>query len=78
MKKKLRERFFNTYKNSNHDNNEFILFLQKGAYPYECMDEKNYNEESDEGFLEVDIQYLENFRELHNNLPFLSERIKSL
>ena len=30
------------------------------------------NEESDEGyFLEVDVQYLENLHELHNDLPFL-------
>ena len=39
---------------------------------------KSYNEESDEGyFLEVDIQYLENSHNLHNYLPYLSERIKS-
>ena len=38
---------------------------------------KNYNEESDEGyFLEVDVQYLEKLHELHNDLPFLPERIK--
>ena len=38
---------------------------------------KNYNEESDEGyFLEVDLQYLEKLHELHNDLPFLPERIK--
>ena len=38
---------------------------------------KNYNEESDEGyFLEVDIQYLEILHELHNDLPFLPERMK--
>ena len=38
---------------------------------------KNYNEESDEGyFLEVDIQYPEKLHELHNDLPFLPERIK--
>ena len=38
---------------------------------------KNYNEESDEGyFLEVDVQYLEKLHELHNDLPFLSDRIK--
>ena len=38
---------------------------------------KNYNEESDEGyFLEVDVQYLEKLHELHNDLPFLLERIK--
>ena len=38
---------------------------------------KNHNEESDKGyFLEVDVQYLEKLHELHNDLPFLSERIK--
>ena len=38
---------------------------------------KNYNEESDEGyFLEVDVQYLEKLQELHNDLPFLPERLK--
>ena len=38
---------------------------------------KNYNEESDEGyFLEVDVQYLEKLHELHNDLPFLAERMK--
>ena len=32
---------------------------------------------ADEGyFLEVDIQYLENLHELHNNLLFLPERMK--
>ena len=38
---------------------------------------KNYNEESDEEyFLEVDVQYPENVNELHNDLPFLPERMK--
>ena len=37
----------------------------------------NYNEESDKGyFLEVDVQYLEKVHELHNDLPFLPERMK--
>ena len=32
---------------------------------------KNYDEGSDEGyFLEVDVQYLENLHEFHNDLPF--------
>ena len=31
--KKLKERFVNTYTFSNHDNNKFILLLQKGIYP---------------------------------------------
>ena len=42
---KLRERFFNTFTFSNHDNNNFILLLQKGIYPYEYMDDQEkFNE----------------------------------
>ena len=38
---------------------------------------KNYNEEIDEGyFLEVDVQYLENLHNLHNDMPFLRDRMK--
>ena len=38
---------------------------------------KNYNEESDERyFVEVEVQCLEKLHELHNNLPFLAERMK--
>ena len=38
---------------------------------------KNCNEESNERyFLEVDVQYIEKLHELHNDLQFLSERIK--
>ena len=38
---------------------------------------KIYNDESDEVyFLEVDIQYCEKLHELHNDLPFLPERMK--
>ena len=33
--------------------------------------------ETDEGyFLEVDVQYTKKLHELHNDLPFLSERMK--
>ena len=39
LDEKLKERYFNTYKFSNHDNNKFILVLRKGFYPYECMDD---------------------------------------
>ena len=39
---------------------------------------KNYNEESDEGYiLAVDVQYLEKLLEVHNDLPFLTERMKT-
>ena len=38
---------------------------------------KNYNDESGERyFLRVDVQYPEKLHELHNDLPFLSERMK--
>ena len=38
---------------------------------------KNYDEESDEEyFVEVDFQYPEKLHELHNDLPFLPERMK--
>ena len=35
----IKERFFNTYKFPNHDNNKFILLLQKGVYLYEYTDD---------------------------------------
>ena len=39
--------------------------------------EENYNEESDEGcFLEIDVEYHKKLLELHNDLPFLSEKIE--
>ena len=49
----------------------------KDTYQFKEDFIKNYNEESDEGyFLEVDVQYLERLHELHNDLTFLSERMK--
>ena len=36
---KLKERFFNTHKFYNHNNNKFILLLWQGDYPYEYMDD---------------------------------------
>ena len=38
---------------------------------------KSYCDVSDEGyFIEVDVKYPENLHNLHNDLPFLSERMK--
>ena len=34
---KLKKRFFNAYKFSNHGNCKFVLLLQKVVYPYEYM-----------------------------------------
>ena len=34
---KLKKRLYNIFKISNHDNNKFILLLQKGVYPYGYM-----------------------------------------
>ena len=62
MSQKLPVNNFEWIKNTSQFNEDFI---------------KNYNEESDEGyFLEVDVQYLEKLHELHNDLPFLPERMK--
>ena len=45
--KKLKGRFFNIHKLSNHSNNKFILLLQKSVYPYHYMDDwKKFNETS--------------------------------
>ena len=44
---KSRERFFNTYKFPNPNNNNFILLLRKGVYPYGNMDDwEKFNETS--------------------------------
>ena len=38
---------------------------------------KNYDEDSDKGYiLEVDVKYSENVHGLHEDLPFLTERMK--
>ena len=35
----LKERFFNKYKFSNHNNEKFTISLQKSVYPYEYNDD---------------------------------------
>ena len=36
---KIKLKISNTYTFSNHDNNTFILLMQKGVYPYEYTDD---------------------------------------
>ena len=44
---KFKERFFETYIVSNHDNNKFFLLLQEGVYPSQFMDDsEKFNETS--------------------------------
>ena len=66
---KLKERFFNTYKFSNHDNNKFILLLWKCVYPYEYMtdwekfndmslsEKKDYSHLNTEGITDADYTH---------------------
>ena len=59
------ERFFNTYKFSNHDNNKFILLLQNGVYLYEYMDNREKFSETSlpkkEGFYSnLNIEHITN------------------
>ena len=62
MSQKLPVKRFEWIKDTHQFNEDFI---------------KIYNEESNEGyFLEVDVQYPKKINELHNDLPFLPERIK--
>ena len=49
----------------------------KGTSQLNEFFKKYYNEENDKGyFLEVDAQYLEKLHKIHNDLPFLPERMK--
>ena len=44
----------------------------KGMLTFDKDYTKNYDEDSDTGhILEVDVKYLKQLHELHNNLPFL-------
>ena len=36
---KIKKKFVNAWKFSNHDNNKFNLLLQKGVHPYEYMND---------------------------------------
>ena len=53
--------------------------LERIKYTSQCNEDlmKSYNQEYNEGyFLKVDVQYPEKLHEVHNDLPFFSERIK--
>ena len=62
MSQKLPVYNFEQIEDTSHFNENFI---------------KSYNEESDKVyFLEVDVQYLEKLHDIHNDLPFLPQRMK--
>ena len=64
MLQKLPKNKFKWIENTSQFNEDFI---------------KDYNEGSDEGyFLEFDVPCPEKLHECHNDLPFLSERMKNL
>ena len=55
---------FEWVKDASHFNDDFI---------------KNYNEESNKGYLlKVDVQYIEKLHELHNDLPILLKKNENL
>ena len=55
--------------------NNFALIKDSSQFNEDFI--KNYNKESDEGhFLEVDVHYFEKLPDLHNDLPYLTKRIK--
>ena len=62
MSQKLSVNIFERIKDTSQFNEYFI---------------KSYNEESNEGYFEVGVQYLEKLHRLHNDLPFLPERMKN-
>ena len=50
----------------------------ENTYQFRKMFIENRNEKSDEGYLlEDDVQYPEKLHDLHNNLSFLPETMKS-
>ena len=56
--------------------NNFELIKDTSQFN-EVFIKKNYNEENDEGyFREFDVQKIEKLHKLHNDLPFLPERMK--
>ena len=55
--------------------NDFELIEDTSQFNEDFI--KNYNKENDAGyFLEVDVQYPGKLLQLHNDLPFLPERMK--
>ena len=62
MSQKLPVKNFEWIEDTSRSNEDFI---------------KSYKEETDQRyFLEVDLQYPQRLHELHNDLPFLTERMK--
>ena len=55
--------------------NNFDLIKETSQFNEDFI--KNYTEENDdEYFLEVDVQYLKKLHQFHNDLSFLIERMK--
>ena len=51
--------------------------MEKNAYKFNEKFIKRYNENSNKGYiLEVDVEYPKDLHDLHNDLPFLQERMK--
>ena len=78
----LKKRYFNTYKFSNYDINKFNLFLRKGAYSSEYMDDcKKYDKtslcEAEDSYSNLNIEDIANIDYDHRK-RFLNKKFRRI
>ena len=81
--KELMKRFANTYNFCDNDLNKFILFLRKGVYPYENMDNwEKFNETSfpdkESFYSSLNMENIDDVDYRHGNNVFNKFKLKNL
>ena len=81
--KELIKRFASTYEFYNKDLNKFILFLRKGVYPYEYMDNwERFNETSlrnkESFYSNLNMENIEDIDYRHGNSVFKIFKLNNL